>query len=82
MAAGSLSLLSLPDPGLWAAWIDDQGQQTRAARRRRSRAWCLGMWRGAAADTRSQASLHKFPQPLYRGLVTLGLEGSPEKVLV
>ena len=38
MAAGSPSPWPLPDPGLWAAWIVIQEQQTQAARQRRSRA--------------------------------------------
>ena len=50
--AGSLQYL-----GLWVAWIDDQGPQTPVARRRLSSTSCLGGWRRAAADTRSQASL-------------------------
>ena len=66
MAAASPFVQSLQYPGLWVAWTDDQGQQTRAARRHRSTTSYLGVWRGAAADTRSQASLHKLPQPLYR----------------
>ena len=56
-AGGSPSGQSLQVPGLWAAWIDDQGQQTLAARRRRLSTSCLDVWRWAAADARSQAFL-------------------------
>ena len=66
MAAGSPSGQSLRVPGLWVAWTNDQGQQTLAARRRRSSTSYLGVWCGAAADTRSQASLGQLHQPLYR----------------
>ena len=41
----------------WVAWIDGQGQQTPVAQRCRLSTSCLGGWRGAAVDTRSQASL-------------------------
>ena len=57
MPGGSPAGLPLQYPIAWAAWIDDQGQQTPVARRRLLSTSCLGGWRGAAADTRSQASL-------------------------
>ena len=57
MAGGSPAGQSLQYPGLWVAWTDDQGQWTPVARRRPSSTLCLGGWRGAAEDTRSQASL-------------------------
>ena len=57
MAGGSPAGQSLQDPVLWVAWIGDQGQQTPVARQRLSSTSCLGGWRWAAADTRSEASL-------------------------
>ena len=43
MAAGSPSGQSLQYPGLWVPWTDDQGQQTLAARWRRSSTSYLGV---------------------------------------
>ena len=65
MTGGSPAGQSLQYLRLWVAWTGDQGQQTPVVRRRRSSTSCLGVWRGAAADTRFQASLQQLPQPLY-----------------